>query len=403
MVWQRNFWLALGVIYCGLWGGSTAQPARAAEGISGEKIKFKRTMLDEKFRSEGVAVGDFNKDGKLDIAAGSVWYAAPDWKMHQVREKAEEHNPHGYSDSFVNAADDLNGDGWVDLLVVDFPGKPTWWFENPQNQSGPWKRHECTPVTNNESPQYLDLDGDGQREWIMATCDDANNPDGEKRYQAIIKRVADPLAKWTIQRLSEYQAPMTTKYSHGIGAGDVNGDGRQDLFVKDGWWEAPAVESSELWKFHPASFGQDCAHMYAYDVDGDGDSDIINSSAHQIGVWWHEQTPEGWKTHTISKDFSQSHSLNLVDMNGDGLKDIVTGKRWWAHGPNGDANPNDPAVVVWFELSRENGQAHWKMHHIDHNSGVGTQFEVADINGDKLPDVIVSNKKGVYLLEQIAQ
>ncbi len=164
--------------------------------------------------------------------------------------------------------------------------------------------------------------------------------------------------------------------------GDINGDKRLDLLCKDGWWEAP-VNSGDEWKFHAQKFGEECSHMYAYDVDGDGDNDVINSSAHKVGIWWHEQTPEGWKSHTIEQSFSQTHSLMLVDMNGDGIKDIVTGKRWWAHGPKGDIAPNDPAVLVWFELQRKDGKATWTMHEIDHNSGVGTQFEVTDMNGDK--------------------
>src|SRR5262249_31924959 len=104
----------------------------AAAGVDGSKIKFKRTRLDDAFRSEGVAVGDFNKDGKLDIAAGYVYYAAPDWKMHKLVDDAKSYDPHQYSNSFVNAADDLNGDGWADVIVVDFPGQQTWWLENPQ-------------------------------------------------------------------------------------------------------------------------------------------------------------------------------------------------------------------------------------------------------------------------------
>jgi hypothetical protein len=382
------------MIACALLFGSATLPVVAAE------LKFKRTVLDEKFRSEGVAVGDFNKDGKPDIAAGSVWYAAPDWKMQSIRAKADEHNPNGYSDSFVNAVDDLNGDGWPDLMVVDFPGKPTWIFENPQGKEGPWPRHMLTPVTNNESPTYIDVDGDKIPEWIMGVNDDEKNADGPDRFQAIVRRGANALSKWDIVKVSKAGAPMTTKYAHGIGSGDINGDGRNDLLCKDGWWECPAENKTGEWKFHPAKFGAECAHMFVYDVDGDGDNDVINSSAHKVGIWWHEQTPDGWKSHTIDESFSQSHSMCFVDLNGDGLKDIVTGKRWWAHGPKGDINPGDPAVLVWFELGRKDGKPTWTLHEIDHNSGVGTQFEVADVNGDKLLDVVVSNKKGVFYFEQ---
>jgi hypothetical protein len=165
---------------------------------------------------------------------------------------------------------------------------------------------------------------------------------------------------------------------------------------------APSADGS--WTFHNVSFGPACAQMYAYDFDGDGDNDVLSSSAHAIGIWWHEQLgDEKWQTHEIDNSFSQTHSLCLADINDDGLLDFVTGKRWWAHGPKGDVGADQPAVMCWFELQRENGKPVWTRHQFDHDSGVGTQFEVADVNGDKLLDVVTSNKKGVYYFEQVRE
>jgi hypothetical protein len=121
-----------------------------------------------------------------------------------------------------------------------------------------------------------------------------------------------------------------------------------------------------------------------------------------VGTWWHEQPPEGkWRTNEIDRSFSQTHSLCLEDINGDKLPDFVTGKRWWAHGPKGDVDPDQPAVVCWFELSRQEGRPVWTKHQIDHDSGVGTQFEVGDINGDGLLDIATSNKKGTQCFLQV--
>jgi FG-GAP-like repeat/FG-GAP repeat len=355
------------------------------------RVAFKRTQLDAKFRSEGVAVGDFNGDGKLDVAAGAVYFAAPDWNMVAVQENPQVYDPHNYSNSFVCFADDINNDGRTDLIVGDFPGKETWWFEQPEKPAGPWKRHTATPITNNESPAYLDVDGDGKRELLFGY--------DPGKYIGYAKPAASGL--WPFTAVSDGGAPGTDRFSHGIGAGDVNGDGRTDVMVVQGWWEAPSDRAQSSWVFHPAPLGEACANMYAYDVDGDGDNDVLSSSAHQIGIWWHEHTPDGWKTHTISDVITQTHSLNLADINGDGLKDLITGKRYWAHGPKGDARPDDPAVVAWFELSRSGGKPQWTMHEIDHDSGVGTQFEVADVNGDGLLDVVTSNKKGTYYFQQV--
>jgi len=379
------------------------QQAAGAVARPGGEIRFRRVVLDTAFRSEGVAVADLNRDGRLDIAAGTVWYAAPDWTRHSAAETLAEYDPHGYSHAFQTFADDLNGDGWPDLIVVDWPGAMTWWLENPRGAEVAWRKHVLTPVTNNESPQFVDVDGDGRRDLLAAFSPDPKDFDGPQRRMGFMTRTSDPSAPWRIHAVSAPAGPGTRRYSHGLGLGDVNGDGRLDILVKEGWWEAPAAASEEReWTFHPAPLGEDCAQMYAYDFDGDGDADVLSSAAHRVGIWWHEQLAPGqWKTHLIDDRITQTHALCLADINGDGLPDFVTGKRWWAHGPKGDVRPDDPAVVFWYELQREGGRPVWIPHAIDHDSGVGTQFEVVDVDGDGLLDVVTSNKKGVYLFQQV--
>lgn len=362
------------------------------------EIHFRKVQLDGRFRSEGVAIADFNQDGQNDIAAGMVWYEAPKWEMHLLGDTAPEHDPKGYSNSFCNFADDFNGDGWPDLLIVGFPGAATNWFENPHETGKPWKQHLCTSVTNNESPQYLDLNGDGKRELLMGVASDPAQPDAQAKM-AYVTPAKDPNAAWDVHAISAPGAPGTQRYAHGLGAGDVNGDGKWDVLCSDGWWAAPSNSEAVEWKFYPVPFGG-CAHMFAYDLDGDGDNDVINSSPHAYGVWWHEQLPDGqWKKNLIDDTFSQTHAVCLADINGDGLMDFVTGKRWWAHA-SGDPGVDEPAVFHWFELKREKGVPSWIRHQFDHDSGPGTQFEVCDVNRDGLLDIVASNKKGVHYFEQ---
>ncbi len=394
-----------------------ADAPKSPGAVPGDEITWKKTVLDKVFRSEGVAVADVNQDGKMDVINGEAWYEAPDWKMHPIRKLGDYKNGDGpYSHSFVCAADDFNGDGYPDLLVVDFPGAPCYWFENPKGDvNAMWKQHEIWHSACNETPQYADLFGDGKRELIMGFQPKDGKPDGNDGQMAWFAPGKDPTQLWEMHPISEPSqpgkpVPGTFRFSHGLGVGDVNGDGRQDVICTGGWWEQPADArtSDKPWTFHPADLGPDCADMFAYDIDGDGKADILSSSAHNYGIWAHIQKSEKGhdpvflKTDLFPKLFSESHAMKCVDINGDGLKDLVTGKRWSAHGSHGNVDPNAPAVLYWFEAKKDkDGIVTFTPHLIDDDSGVGTQFAVADVNGDGLPDIVISNKKGTFLFEQV--
>lgn len=377
-------------------------PVRAADKAPAT-LRFEKTQLDAKFRAEGVAVGDFNRDGRADIAHGEGYYAAPDWKFVPIREQAREFDPLKYSQCFQAFADDLNADGWLDLVVVEYPGKDTVWLENPQGAARPWARHVMVGVTNNESPTYVDVDGDRRAELVCGTAPTPETADGPDKVFAIARRGAEPEAPWTVTAISEKNVDMARKFFHGLGLGDLNGDGRTDVVTPAGWWQAPESPAESAWTFHEQKLGGPCAQMIVEDFDGDGDVDVLSSSAHQVGIWYHERTADGWRTHEIENRFTQTHALAAADLNGDGLTDFVTGKRYWAHGPKGDINPGDPAVMYWFELRREHGAARWIPHAFDADSGVGTQFELADVDGDGLTDVVTSNKKGTFYFRQVRE
>lgn len=373
----------------------------SASPLAPAEVKFKKIVLDHEFRSEGAAVADVNKDGKPDVIAGNLWYENPSWTPHEIEPVQKFDGATGYSNSFLNFAADINHDGWPDQIRIDHPGmKPAVWNENPKGKKIPWPEHTIFRSACNESPAFARLAGN--QKVLVFSLDDSQ--------MAWYETAKDPTAEFIAHPVSEKfskdkaQAQGVFRYSHGLGVGDINGDGRNDIIVKSGYWlgPAPGQAGQGPWKFVPANLGEDCAQMQVYDVNGDGLPDVVSSSAHGIGVWWREQrrNPEGgveFVSHTIDSSFSQSHSLELVDINGDGLRDIVTGKRFWAHGPKGDVNPNDPAVLVWFELRRDGKEVKWIKHEIDNDSGVGTQFTVADLNGDKRPDIVTSNKKGVFV------
>lgn len=362
---------------------------RAAHKLPAPKspVGFKQHRLDAAFRSEGLALADFNGDGKIDIAAGNVYYAGPDWKMVPMLGEAKVFNRLGYSDAFLCFADDVNHDGRADLITVGFPGQETRWLENPKTAGAVWKSHLAIAQTGDENPTYLDVDGDGRRELVFMS-------DGRC---ALANPGEDPTQPWGIRVISK---PGDPSAAHGLGVGDVNRDGRLDVLIPDGWWEGSASPSPLPWSFHPAKFYGGANLCVAY-LDSDGDNDVLGSSPHGYGIAWCEQTPDGWKTHEIDASMSQTHSIAVADINGDGLPDFVTGKRFWAHNGH-DPGSFQPAVLCWFEQKRVNGQPEWTRHLIDAESGIGLQFEVADINGDGRLDLVTANKNGAFYFEQVA-
>ncbi len=374
---------------------------------STRKVSFQKIVLDREFRSEGVAIADVNRDRKMDVLAGNLWYEAPSWTPHEIAPVKSFDAAKGYSNSFVNYTADMNGDGWPDQILIDTPGiPPVVWRENPRGRATHWNEHKIVQNACNESPAFALLANAGKNPVLVFSIDDQQMVwlEAETRKNTnpafITHQISEKFSSDRAKNNGVY------RYSHGLGVGDLNGDARPDVIVRTGYWEAPNDPRAGPWKFVTTNLGADCAQMAIYDINGDGLNDVISSSAHNIGVWWHEQKKaddgrQVFVQHTIDNSFSQSHSLMLADINGDGLKDIVTGKRYWAHGPTGDVNPNDPAVLYWFELRRNKGAVNWIRHTIDEDSGVGTQFTVADMNGDKLPDVVTSNKKGVFVFLQM--
>ncbi|WP_373652463.1 FG-GAP repeat domain-containing protein [Schlesneria sp. DSM 10557] len=386
--------------------------------LSAGEPRFERIELDATFRSEGVTVGDFNKDGKLDVAAGDVWYAAPDWKRSRYRQPLNQQGQpteaydgtKGYSNCFASFTYDLNGDGWDDIIAVGYPGDPFYWYENPKNKEGDWKAHEIWHSACNETVLFTDLNNDGKPELILGS-----QPERQMGYLTIpATEKCDE--KWVFTPISEPGEPHengTFKYYHGLGTGDVNSDGRIDVIIPHGWWEAPAKLGDGTWTFHPLPLAKDnqgaplpASNIHVIDLDLDGDNDLILSSAHAFGIWWFENpgkdSSEPFKYHLIDESFSQTHALALVDLVEKNKPALVTGKRFFAH-MGSDPGEFQPVVMYWFEIERTKGQPpRFVKHEIEagRDTGVGTQFSMVDFNRDGRLDVVLSNKKGVNVLLQ---
>lgn len=382
----------------------------AFSGTSEAFVTFQKLVLTTQFVGEGPSVGDFNKDGQLDVAAGLNYWHGPAFtaKTKYSSQGSESYAVTTYAAHYMNLPGyDFNGDGWDDVPYQNGAVSPVYWLENNKGGTGAWQRRSIAP-SGNEATIFRPLFADGKPKLIAV--------DGQKRY-GWAEPAADPSQPWIFHPVSEAQAQ---RYQHGLGAGDINGDGRIDIVVADAWYEQPAsVAGDPLWTRHAQVFGTTTrggAQMFVEDLNGDGLADVVTSlDGHGWGLVWCEQVRTNgaisFTTRTIMGNrtqeaqygaaFSEIHSLGFADLDGDGLKDIVSGKRWYAHNGTSDPEPEGTPVLYAFQQQRGAGGTVFKPFLIDTTSGSGCSLETRDLNGDGYPDLAITSKKGAYVFLSI--
>lgn len=396
-------------------GGAGAAPAGAGAGGTPPvvpvgapwDVTFDTLPLSSDFISEGAAVADVDDDGTLDLIAGPLWYRGPDFELGGAIDDALVYEPSEYSLFFLVFAGDISGDGLPDVIAIgdagggNGTGNPNaHWYQNPgpDGLDQPWTRRVLYDgLVSNESPTYVQLVGDDQPELLFMTDDTLG-------YATPGASLDMP---WEYTAISD--EVFNTPYVHGLGVGDIDGNGLLDVVEAAGYWlqmEDGSFERHEVDFTEGAAGGsRGGAQIQVFDVDGDGDADVITAlSAHGYGLSWFEQVDPGvFEPHVIlpasagGDSFSQLHAMEAADLNGDGLLDLVTGKRYYAHPPPTDPGGTDPAVIYWFELTRGAEGASFVPHLIHDDSGVGCNFTIADLDGNGRPDIFTSSKKGSFV------
>lgn len=334
--------------------------------------------------SETAAFADINKDGRLDIVSGEAWYEAPKWQRRVFREVGFENQ---YVDNFSDLALDVDSDGLTDVASCAwFARKLSWWKNPGPKAQGPWRETVIEQGYPIEFCFLVDLNNDGQAQEILPQFGNPKAP-----------------LKWYETRNGMFvgHAASPVSYGHGIGAGDVNRDGRTDILTPKGWLEAPSDPRTGDWTLHKTWDLGSTGFMHVLDINGDGRPDVLTSLAHDFGIFWLE-APEDprageWKRHSIDDSWSQAHALTLADLNGGNRTGLLTGKRYMAH--NGkDPGERDPLGVYWYELL-PGPRPQWVRHILDYSTrtGGGMQLPVADLNADGRPDFVAPGKSGLFL------
>ncbi len=359
-----------------------------AQGSRPPDVPFRIHPVDNG-ASETAAVADVNRDGRLDIVSGEYWYQAPEWTKHRFRELGFSNQ---YVDNFSDLIVDVDADDFPDVVSVSWFAKRVAWWRNPGKGAAPgkdemWKVEPIHEGFNVEFAVLADIDNDGKAQEVLAQ----ENGTGQAWYE--VKNKA-----WVPHVVSD------RSYGHGIGAGDVNGDKRNDILTPRGWLEAPADPRAGNWTFHPdweainipatpaatppkpgaPARVSELGFIHVLDVNGDGRNDVITAAGHDYGVFWFEQGEGGvFKRQMIDNAWSQGHASTLTDVNGDGRLDFITGKRFMAHNGS-DPGEREPLGVYWYEFRPSASGPEWIRHVIDYGGkmGGGMQIPVIDIDRD---------------------
>jgi hypothetical protein len=344
--------------------------------------------------AEGITTLDMNGDGLPDLLSGAYWYENPgsaggEWKRHQYRTV-------GILNEFVSDCGewtiDVNHDGRPDVVTTGWMVNGLWWYENP----GPaaivagklWERHLIADSYDTEGGAFADINGDGKPDLILA----------HYNHSGIL------WVDFSGPQPKVHHVGGSAQDGHGIGVADVDGDGKADILTPYGWFKNIDADNDK-WEWHPDwKLGDAGFPIIGYDVNADGQLDIIYGQGHSYGLYWLEQRGDAshrtWVKHVIDESYSQVHALRLVDIDGDGEPELLAGKRYRGHSGN-DPGSYDPLVIYYYKIDRKTGKFTRYPIAANSDAGAGTQFVAEDLDGDGDIDVATAGKTGVTFFENL--
>ena len=354
-------------------------------------LRFRQQNISsETFEAAGVF--DVDNDGVLDIVTAGFWYKGPDFRQ-RFPVAALLPRFRDYYDEFSVIPLDIDGDGHLDFVTGGWWGDSLRWHKNPGKHEFGWGMQNwpvqviADKIGNVETTRAWDVDGDGELEIV---------PNTPNHSLCAYKLIRDGAGKGTGKFARHVLYPE--KLGHGLGFGDVDGDGRGEFVTPKGIVKAPAAGAfAGPWTFSEEfDLGWDASiPVIVADINGDGLAELLVGGAHSYGLSWYQQSRDAsgrrkWAKHPIDPFNAQYHDLQWADIDNDGQPELVTGKRVLAHCGQ-DAGDYDVPGIYYFKWTGEG----FAKQIISADKGCGIQFVLADLRKTGRLDVIAPGKDGL--------
>ncbi len=357
---------------------------------STDLYRFERQFIDDEFvGAYDLSLADIDGDGLIDIVAVAnepaqfVWYQNPSWNKHRISSTA--------SGNIATAPYDIDGDGDTDLVLASEFNMDAGaqvgllqWFENPGNprEAQQWPTHTIDRASASRSVQWVDVVGNARKVLVSLAVDNA------PLLAYPIPR--NPTARWQSVELAD---PVGV--AHDLSVSDFNEDDKDELLIASSSGidmlqfatEEQSILISRVGEGDDAGLSVQGSAQAALGRFSHGQQFVASieaASANEVVIY----TPASgnnmsWERTVIDDSLQQAHVLKLVDINNDGVDEIVVG--------------SDAIYTYRFNMQSEQ----WQKESLGQISTTVTHIAAGDINGDGRSDIVAigTANAGVVLLQ----
>jgi hypothetical protein len=358
--------LTVFALACAMGSAARADPVNFTE----------RLVSNSAPQADGVAAGDVDADGDVDVVVGEylissiTWYendgaSPPGWTKRIV----------GHADGAINVAvGDVDGDGDGDVFSANLNDEGINFYENLGGTPPAWTRRALADDGGAWGVDAADVDGDGDLDGIGGLMNNTCGPPlcvGVKWYEN------DGASPPSFIPRAVAQGPVGALSVHGA---DLDRDGDTDILSVDSgnnrvWWYENDGASPPVWTGRVVGPALDPWGVFAADIDRDGDMDVLTASIGDDRLVWHENDgaqPPGWTPHALPNTTNGPISVTAADLDADGDADVVCG--------------SDDTTVAWYENDGESSPAF--VEHLIGNCVSPLAIDAARVDGDADVDVL---------------